>query len=335
MSQTFLKTKSLEGPLTAPRYRLYTGKTIPKIGLGTYPNGKYSGWDVANAVYGAVHFGYRLIDCAFGYGDEPEIGQALERLQREGISREELFITSKLINTMHEKEKVLPGLKKSIRDLRMDYLDGYYIHWPFRQFEDQDVKDGVNCKPYCHEEYMETYHELEKAVQEGLILQIGTSNMSQKKYEKFLEDASIKPAFNQMEIHPCFAQRDFVRYLKGHGILPVAYSPIGAPIRPKQYVFDGDVSELQHPIIVEIARKHGVHPAVICIKWSVQNGLLPIPFTVEPNEYIANLKGILEDPLTAEEMEKISGVDCGCRIQRGNDYHWEGHRSWKEVWEEV
>ena len=317
-----------------PRFRLSSGAGIPVIGIGTYHNEIFTFEEVAKAVYGAVKAGYRLVDCAAGYHDEPEIGAALEQSMAEGIPREDLFITSKLDNTKHEPQDVIPALKQTLSDLRLDYLDAYYIHWPFRQLPGLMAEGKTNCKPYLLDEYLETYQELEKAVDQGLIRYIGTSNLSKKKYEQLLPAVRIRAVLNQMELHPCFSQVPFTEYLKKENILPVAYSPIGAPVRPKQYRYPGDVSDIQQPIIVDIAKRHQVHPAVICVKWAVQSGQLPIPFTVNANEYYANLKAVTEDPLTAEEMNQISAVECGCRVQRGNDFIWAGMHDWHDVWDE-
>lgn len=320
-----------------PQRTLNTGAKMPAIGLGTFNNDRFSFEDIGRAVYGALRIGYRLIDCAAAYRNEKEIGQALAQAQKDGIPRESMFITSKLWNDKHRPEDVIPTLKQTLADLQLDYLDAYYIHWPFRNTHAPGAqKDDrhPDSRPYCHELYMETYRELEKAVDMGLIRHIGTSNMTRVKLEQVLRDARIRPAMNQMEMHPAFAQPEFFEYLRAEGIQPVAFSPLGSPTRPDRDRDEADVPVLQQPAIVEIAKKHGVHPAVVCVKWAVQRGQTPIPFSVYYNEYHSNLKSVTEDPLSEEEMRKIEAVDTNCRLIKGVVFLWEGAKSWKALWDE-
>lgn len=320
-----------------PQRKLYTGAMMPAVGLGTFNNDRFSFEDIGRAVYGALRIGYRLIDCAAAYRNEKEIGEALAQAQKDGISRESMFITSKLWNDKHRPEDVIPTLKQTLRDLQLDYLDAYYIHWPFRNTHAPGAqKDDrhPDSRPYCHELYMETYRELEKAVDLGLIRHIGTSNMTRVKLEQVLRDARIRPAMNQMEMHPSFAQPEFFRYLMEEHIQPVAFSPLGSPTRPERDRDETDVPVLQQPVIVEIARKHGIHPAVVCVKWATQRGQVPIPFSVYYNEYYSNLKSVTEDPLTEEEMQQINEADSNCRLIKGVVFLWKGAESWKALWDE-
>jgi len=320
-----------------PQRVLYTGARMPAVGLGTFNNDRFSMEEIANAVYGAIHCGYRLIDCAAAYRNEPQIGQALAQAMKEGISRRELFITSKLWNAHHAPAQVLPALKQTLQDLRLDYLDGYYIHWPFPNTHAPGASGddrSPNSRPYIHADYMATYQELEKAVDLGLVRQIGTSNMTIVKLRQVLRDARIRPAMNQMEMHPCFSQPEFFRYLLAENIVPVAFSPIGSPTRPDRDTAAGDVAVTQHPVLVDIARQHNLHPAVVCVKWAVQRGQVPIPFSIYPNEYRSNLKAVTEDPLSEAEMLRLQQADCNCRLIKGQVFLWEGAETWKALWDE-
>ncbi|MGO4343784.1 aldo/keto reductase, partial [Pedococcus sp. 2YAF34] len=154
--------------------------------------------------------------------------------------------------------------------------------------------------PYIHDDYMATWRALEGLVDEGVIRHLGTSNVTIPKLELILRDASIAPALNEMELHPTFQQPELFRFCLDHDIQPVGYSPLGSPSRPERDRTDGDIVDIEDPTVVRIAREHGVHPALICLKWAVARGQIPIPFSVKESQYRANLAAALEDPLSPE-----------------------------------
>ncbi len=323
-------------PARVPRLTLWTGAKIPCIGQGTFGNDRFTPVQIAESVLGGLSVGYRLIDCAAVYGSEPEIGEVLEYVQKNGVAREELFITSKLWNDRHAPADVLPTLKKSLADLRLDYLDMYFIHWPFPNTHAPGAAHdsrSPDAQPYIHANYMATYRELEKAVGAGLIRHIGTSNMTQPKMELVLADARVKPAANQMEMHPTFQQTAFFSYLKARDIVPIAFCPIGSPGRPARDTDPADVEVLTHPVVMSIAEAHGVHPALVCVKWAVQRGQLPIPSSIHREKYLSSLTAVLSDPLTPGEMERMAGVDCGSRLIKGQVFLWQGASSWRDLWD--
>ncbi len=320
-----------------PLRTLYSGEKIPCMGLGTFGSDKYGADMVSESVYGAIKYGYRLIDCAAVYQNEDRIGMVLQRLFAEKeVERKELFITSKVWNDMHGEGQVLKSCQKSLMDLRLDYLDLYFVHWPFPNYHAPGCSgDSRNpdSRPFSVEEFMGVWRQCEELVEKGLVRYIGMSNMTIPKLEAVLPLCRIQPAALEMELHPSFQQPELFDYARKHDILPIGYCPIGSPSRPERDRTAEDVSDTQLPAVVQAAKAHQVHPAVICLKWAVQRGQVPIPFSVKEAQYIANLKCAAEDPLTAEEMEAIRGEDKNCRLVKGQVFLWEGAEGWEDLWD--
>lgn len=323
-------------PKQVPRRKLYTGAEIPAIGLGTFGSDKYTGEEIAAAVVGAASVGYRHFDCAAVYGNEHLIGESLEIIMKGGIKREDLWITSKLWNDKHGEKDVIPACKKSLKDLRLDYLDLYLVHWPFPNHHPPgappDYRDP-NSRPYIHEEYMTTWQQMERLVEMGLVRHIGTSNMTIPKLKLVLRDAKIKPACNQMELHPHFQQPELFRFCIDNDIVPVGFCPIGSPSRPERDRTPEDTAAIEDPVIVRIAERLGVHPAVVCVKWAVQRGQVPIPFSVRRAQYLSNIRCTITEPLTEQDMKNIEGIDRNCRLIKGQVFLWEGAKSWEDLWD--
>lgn len=323
-------------PTQVPKRILSSGSQMPAIGLGTFGSDHVSPQKVASAVLDAVALGYRHIDCASVYGNEAEIGVSLEQLQQQGLPREELWITSKLWNNSHGETDVIPACQKSLDDLRLKYLDLYLIHWPFPNHHGQgcDVTSrSQEAKPYLHESYMKTWRKMEQLVELGMVRHIGTSNMTVPKLKLLLRDAKIRPAVNEMELHPHFQQPELFQFVKENRIEPIGYSPIGSPARPERDRTPEDTSPTEDPVIIRIAQKHGVHPAVICIKWAVQRGQTPIPFSTTRSNYLANLRGVISAPLTPAEMDEISRIDRNCRLIKGQVFLWKPNQHWEDLWD--
>jgi len=321
-------------PATIPKRKLNTGATMPAIGLGTFGSDHVSPGQVGEAVLGAAAFGYRHFDCASVYGNEDAVGLSLEQILRGGVKREELWITSKLWNDMHREDDVIVSCRKSLADLRLDYLDLYLVHWPFPNFHPPgcDVTSRhADARPYIHENYMKTWRKMEELVDLGLVRHIGTSNMTNPKLKLVLRDARIKPAVNEMELHPHFQQPELFQFVVDHGMQAIGYSPIGSPGRPERDRTPEDTAPTEDPVIVKIARRHGIHPAVVCIKWAVERGQTPIPFSV--NNYRANLEGVAGDPLSDEEMREIAAIDRNCRLIKGQVFLWKDGQTWEDLWD--
>ena len=319
-----------------PKRKLFSGEEIPSLGMGTFGSDKYSPQQVAAAVSGGIRAGYRLIDCASVYGNEDLIGDVIQKsIEEKTVRREDLFIMSKVWNDQHGE--VIEACRKSLADLKLDALDLYFVHWPFPNNHapgcDGDARNE-NAKPFSVEEFMSTWRQCEQLVDMGLTRYIGMSNMTVPKLEAVLPQCRIMPAALEMECHPSFQQSELWQYAVSRGIQPVAFCPLGSPSRPMRDRTAEDISDMQLPEIVSAAEAHGVHPAVICLKWAVQRGQIPIPFSVREPQYIQNLKCITEDPLTEEEMKAIEKADRNCRLIKGQVFLWKGAESWHDLWDE-
>ena len=321
-------------PALVPKRRLSTGALIPAVGLGTFGSDHVSPERIAEAVEGAISLGYRHLDCASVYGNEKQIGARLHRLFDNGLRREELWITSKLWNDKHGE--VERSCRQSIADLRCGYLDAYLVHWPFPNFHPPGCtveSRGSNAKPYIHEQFMQTWRQMEKLVDHGLVRHIGTSNMTIPKLELLLRDARIRPAVNEMELHPHFQQPELFDYVRAHDIQPVGYSPIGTPARPERDRTPEDTVDIEDPVIAAIAQRLHVHPAVVCIKWAIQRGQIPIPQSASRVNYLANLRAAAAEPLTPGDMRAIARIDRNCRLIKGQVFLWRPGQSWEDLWD--
>jgi alcohol dehydrogenase (NADP+) len=321
-------------PSSIPQRKLDTGAMMPAIGLGTFGSDHVAPAQVAMAVRGAAAVGYRHFDCASVYGNEPEVGEALADVRASGIKREELWVTSKLWNDKHGRDDVITSCRQSLADLRVEYLDLYLVHWPFPNFHPpgcEVTSRSPDAKPYIHESYMNTWRKMEELVDTGLVRHIGTSNMTIPKLKLVLRDAHIKPAVNEMELHPHFQQPELFKFVIENGIQPVGYCPIGSPGRPERDRTPEDTSPTDDRVIVEIAKRHGIHPAAVCIKWAVQRGQTPIPFSI--HNYRSNLSSVVGEPLSNKEMQEIAALDRNCRLIKGQVFLWKDGQTWEDLWD--
>jgi alcohol dehydrogenase (NADP+) len=323
-------------PSRIPQRKLYTGATMPAIGLGTFGSDQASHEQVAQAVLGAAQVGYRHFDCAAVYGNEALIGKSLQSVMASGVKREDLWITSKLWNNNHAEEDVISAFKKSLVDLGLEYLDLYLIHWPFPNHHatgvDVSSRDH-HAKPYIHQNYMKTWRQLEKLVDMGLVRHIGTSNMTLPKLELLLADARIKPAVNEMEMHPHFQQPQLFKFVKDNAMEVIAYCPIGSPNRPERDRTPEDTNPLEDPIILSIAQRLNLHPATVCIKWAIQRGQVPIPMSVNRKNYSSNLQAAISEPLSEQDMKDIESANKNCRLIKGQVFLWKENQSWEDLWD--
>jgi alcohol dehydrogenase (NADP+) len=325
-------------PAQVPSRNLATCAQMPSIGLGTFGSDHVSGAEIAVAVLDAARIGYRHFDCASVYRNEALIGETFETIWKTLSPRKDFWITSKLWTDKHAARDVIASCKQSLRDLKLDYLDLYLVHWPFPNFHppgcDIDSR-SPDARPYLHAEFMETWGAMERLLELGLVRNIGTSNMTVPKLELLLKDACVPPVCNEMELHPHFQQPEFVAYLLDRKIQPIGFCPLGSPGRPERDRTPSDTSPLEDPVIRAIADEHQVHPAAVCLKWAVQRGEVVIPFSINPRNYAANLHAVVEDPLTGEEMAMIASADRRCRLIKGQVFLWKKNQPWEDLWDET
>jgi len=307
---------------------------MPAIGLGTFGSDHADPDSVADAVLGAFGVGYRHFDCAAVYGNEHTIGRVFRELLDSGVKRDELWVTSKVWNDMHGR--VEEACRRSLADLQLNCLDLYLVHWPFPNWHPPGCtvdSRSAEARPYIHEEFMKTWRQMERLVDLGLTRHIGTSNMTVPKLRLLLQDARIQPAVNEMELHPHLQQPELFDFVVANTIQPVGYCPLGSPNRPERDRAADDTIDMDDPVIVEIGRNHGIHPAAVCLKWAVQRGHVPVPMSTKHDKYVANLQAVCGEPLTDEEMVRISGIDRNCRLVKGQVFLWKAGQTWEDLWD--
>lgn len=301
--------------MAAPTIALNSGQKIPVLGLGTW-QAKDEPSVVEQAVRDAIDAGYRYFDCAFIYGNEKEIGKALREKIDEGIvKREDLFITTKLWNTMHKRENVVPACKKSLENFGFDYVDLYLIHWPMSYDESaQDLwpVDEKGDPMSGTVDYLDTWRGMEECVKLGLTKSIGLSNFNSEQIDRVLSIAKIKPVVNQVECHPNLNQKKLRDFCAQRGIAINAYSPFGSPQRTWARSTSPQVT-LNVPEITTIADKYQKTPAQVVLRYLIDIGTIPIPKSSSKGRIKENIN-IFDFKLTAEEIASIDKLDCGLRV---------------------
>lgn len=300
--------------MAAPTRNLNDGTKIPVLGLGT--------WQAADnpvlveqAVKDAIDAGYRHFDCAYIYGNEVEIGRALREKIAEGVvKREDLYITTKLWNTRHKEENVVPSCKESVESFGLGYVDLYLIHWPVaysgnsKELWPVDEKGNLMAGD---EDFCDTWRGMEECVRLGLTKSIGLSNFNSQQIERILSIAKIKPVTNQVECHLNLNQKKLREFCGKRDIVLTAYSPLGSPMRPW-----ADPKELKYsfdePEVKEISKKYGKTPAQIVLRYLVDIGTVPIPKSTSKQRIKENIN-IFDFQLTPEEIVVLDRFDCGLR----------------------
>lgn len=304
------------------------GDPMPLLGLGTY---KSLDNELHEAIISAIKTGYRMIDCAAYYKNEKPIGEALQEAFRQGlVKREEMFITSKLWNNNHAPEHVEEALRNTLRDLQLDYLDLYLIHWPVALKHDIGSPEKASDLLSLEEcPLTETWKAMELVQEKALCRHIGVSNFSIPKLKELIAMARIKPEMNQVEMHPYLQQQELLDFCRSEQILMTAYSPLGRnmPIKNK-------VGLTREPIIMDIARQHHCSPTQLIIAWGMQRGIAIIPKSVHPGRIEENYKST-DITLSPDEMKQIATLDSHTRMTDGSAWVFPGGPyTIKNIWDE-
>ncbi|WP_270394279.1 aldo/keto reductase [Bacillus paranthracis] len=261
---------------------LNNGVEMPWFGLGVFK--VEEGPELVEAVKSAIKAGYRSIDTAAIYGNEAAVGEGIRAgIEATGISREDLFITSKVWNADQGYETTIAAYEESLKKLGLDYLDLYLVHWP---------SEG---------KYKDTWRALETLYKEKRVRAIGVSNFQIHHLQDVMKDAEIKPMINQVEYHPRLTQKELQAFCKEQGIQMEAWSPL----------MQGQL--LDNETLQEIAEKHGKTTAQVILRWDLQNGVITIPKSTKEHRIIANAD-VFNVELTKEDMEKIDALNQNHRV---------------------
>jgi alcohol dehydrogenase (NADP+) len=309
------------------------GDRMPLLGLGTW---KAAPGEVGAAVREAIRLGYRHIDCASVYANEPEVGQAIgEAIAAGEVRREELWITSKLWCNAHGQANVEPALRRTLADLGLEWLDLYLIHWPV------PIKPGVafpgsgdDLLPPAAVPLADTWAGMEAVLELGLTRHIGVSNFSSRKLQELLTTARRQPEVNQVERHPLLQQPQLLADCAAAGVHITAYSPLGSGDRPAALKGADEPVLLENPVIGAIAAEHGCSPAQVLIAWQLQGGVSTIPKSVSAARLRQNLAAA-DLQLTPADLERIASLDQHRRLVDGSFWLLEGS-PWtlQRLWDE-
>ena len=308
----------------SPDHRSFSDLGLPTLGLGTW---KLPKPQAPAVIREAVRLGYRHFDCACDYGNEAEVGAGLASVVQQGLCRrDDLWVTSKLWNTYHEPKHVRAACERSLRDLRLEVLDLYLVHFPIAlAYVPFDVRyppewffdpaaENPAMKPIAVP-YADTWGAMEELQRAGLVKRIGVCNLNVSMLREVLNTASIRPAVHQFEAHPYLIQERQVRFCQSEGIAVTAFSPLGAPSYLPLGMARPEESVLVDPVVAGIAAALGRTPAQVVLRWGVQRGCAVIPKAQDFNHLRDNAQ-VFDFSLSAGQMQAIDALD---RHRRFND----------------
>ena len=264
---------------SVPDVVLNNGVRMPQLGYGVF---RVPDDETERTVRAALAAGYRSIDTASLYGNEAGVGRALAG---SGLAREELFLTTKVWNDDQGYDSTLRAFEASLHRLHLDHVDLYLVHWP---------------KPSM-DRYVETWRALEELYADERVRAIGVSNFQPDHLRRLFDETEIVPAVNQIELHPQLAQERLRAFHAQHGIVTEAWSPLGQG------------HAVTHPVVVQLADRHGRTPAQIVLRWHVELGNVVIPKSTTPARIRENI-AVFDFALGDADMEALAGLDTGTRL---------------------
>lgn len=263
--------------MTIPTRRLNDGNELPAIGFGTY---KLWGAEGADAVVTAIEAGYRLLDTALNYDNEREVGEAM---RRSGVPREELLVTTKLPGRFHGYEETLKGFEESRRNLGVDYVDLYLIHWPMPRLD----------------KFVDSWKAMIKLREDGLVRSIGVSNFTREHLTRVIDETGVVPAVNQIELHPHFPQSEMRALHEELGIVTQSWTPLARQRSP-----------FKDPRVLAVAERHGVTPAQAILRWHIDLGSIPVPKSAHESFQRENID-VFGFSLSEDEVASIASMETG------------------------
>jgi 2,5-diketo-D-gluconate reductase A len=264
-----------------PSVTLNDGAAMPRLGLGVF---RVPPAETERIVSDALEVGYRSIDTAAAYRNEPGVGRAIAR---SGIPRSEIFVTTKLANPEQGRARTLAAFEASLDELGLEYVDLYLIHWPVPQ----------------HDLYVESWETLIEIATSGRARSIGVSNFNAEHLERIIAESGRAPAVNQIELHPGLTQQALRELNASHGVVTESWSPLAA----------GDQRVLEHPLLGELAGMLGKTPAQVILRWHIQLGCVAIPKASSPARMRENME-LFDFELDDAQMARIGAIEAGGRM---------------------
>ncbi|XP_059058961.1 aldo-keto reductase AKR2E4-like [Achroia grisella] len=294
----------------APNIKLNDGREIPSFGLGTWLGLKRDGTrvqvnddSVEKAVEYAIDAGYRHIDTAHIYNTEDQVGRAINNKIKEGvIKREDIFVTTKLWNSRHAKEDVVPALKESLKQLNLDYIDLYLIHWPIGLLANGSFDTTDN---------LQTWQGMIEARDQGLAKSIGVSNFNEQQLDRLISLSHVTPAVLQVEINLNLQQPSLLAYCRQHNITVTGYTPFGS-LFPSKAVDGAPPPRVDDPALVEVGNKYNKTVPQITLRYLIELGIIPIPKSTTKSRIEQNL-ALFDFTLTQKERDLLKSYDTGYR----------------------